>query len=322
MATRDRSDAIFVSESRIWQRYSCSFRKKTVRILLRGSQGSHEMGRGRIVSITRPLPKGSSGRTHLEDLETHTEAYVTIGELARVLARQSATDLQTDRSGHLTRDSPWSSLAASRNRRGAEVRTTCPHARPRHGTPRTNHSASGQSCGSRTAHLNCLSCAGPRISVRMSHLVCDSVDKLKRFLYHAVTFYADTRSRYSSWTFSHRCRAGGVLGRQPSANLQTDRKRCAGDDPVWRALLQDSNSIGARLRAPRAGSESKSNEYASAGTRVLHAIAEQDRLAARAAGRRLELTGLPVFSVVSVQVCLFSSVRVLLSICPFLSIAP
>jgi len=36
----------------------------------------------RIVSMTQPLPKDNK-RTHLEDLETHTEAYVTIGELAR-----------------------------------------------------------------------------------------------------------------------------------------------------------------------------------------------------------------------------------------------
>ena len=34
------------------------------------------------MSITRQLPKDNK-RTILEDLETHTEAYVTIGELAR-----------------------------------------------------------------------------------------------------------------------------------------------------------------------------------------------------------------------------------------------
>ena len=43
------------------------------------------------------------------------------------------------------------------------------------------------------------------------------------FRVHSCHDHADTRPRYPSWTLSHCHRAGGVLGRQPSANLQTDR---------------------------------------------------------------------------------------------------
>ena len=248
------------------------------------------------VSITRLSPKGDK-QIHLEDLETHTEAYVTIGELARYwhVSRQQiykqieAGTLPAIRLGpRLLRVATAEALKFER------------HAHMR--VPDTGHRALGASAdktavaGRRTKlSIVCII----RISVRTSHLVCDFVDTHTRFVYHIVSPLMRIRDlathpgRYLTvaelaeyWAVSRQ----QIYKRIESGALATIRfgVRCY-RIPTGSALAFER----------RVQSQSKSTECAGAG----HAIAEEDQLAARAASRRLVLTGFTAFSVPTVQDC-------------------
>ena len=142
-------------------------------------------------------------------------------------------------------------------------------------------------------------CARFRISVRTSHLVCDVVDTLKCLVYHAVTTmpirdlathprrYLTVAELAEYWAVSRQ----QIYKRIESGALATIRfgARC------YRIPIRSALAFEDRAQVV----EWNNTQYARAGARTHapHASAQQDRLAARAAGRGLEFTGWAAFHV-------------------------